>query len=59
MKVQIRRAGKTLHTIFSGTQAAGAYTVDWNGSGPGGRRLPDGELTAVAVATTSLGSPVR
>ena len=55
VKVQIRRNGKTLHTIFSGTQPAGAYTVDWDGSGPGGKRLPDGALTAVAVATTSLG----
>ena len=56
VKVQIRRAGTTVHTIFSGTRSAGAYTVNWNGFGPGGKRLPDGRLSAVAVATTSLGS---
>jgi flagellar hook assembly protein FlgD len=56
VKVQIRRGTKTLRTVFSGSQPAGAHTVDWDGFGPGGSRLPDGKLTAVAVATTSLGS---
>ena len=56
VKVQIRRGAKTMRTIFSGSQPAGAYTVDWNGLGKSGKRLADGELTAVAVATTSLGA---
>jgi flagellar hook assembly protein FlgD len=56
VKVQIRRRGKTVHTVLSTTQPAGAYTVPWDGRGPGGRRIADGALTAVAVATTSLGT---
>jgi flagellar hook assembly protein FlgD len=55
VKVQIRRGGKTVHTIAGGTQVAGPHTVDWDGRGPAGKRLADGNLTAVAVATTSLG----
>ena len=56
VKVQIRRGTRTMRTIFSGSQPAGAYTVDWDGLGTSGKRLADGELTAVAVATTSLGA---
>jgi flagellar hook assembly protein FlgD len=56
VKVQIRRGGKTVHTIVSGTQAPGPHTVDWDGLGPGGKRLADGNLTAAAVATSSLGT---
>jgi flagellar hook assembly protein FlgD len=56
VKVQIRRNGKTVHTVLSATQPAGGYVTSWDGRGPGGKRIADGALTAVAVATTSLGT---
>ena len=56
VRVQIRRNGKVVRTVFSGTRPAGSYVVPWNGRGSGGKRLADGELAAAAVATTSLGT---
>jgi flagellar hook assembly protein FlgD len=56
VRLQIRRSGKTVYTVFTGTQPAGAYVVPWDGRGPGGKRIADGALAAVALATTSLGT---
>ncbi len=56
VKVQIRRRGKTIHTVLGATQPAGVHSVLWNGRGPGRKRVTDGPLTAVVLATTTLGT---
>jgi flagellar hook assembly protein FlgD len=56
VQVQIRRKGKVLRRLVrSVSQAAGRYSVDWDGTA-GGVRVPDGSATAVVRATTSLGT---
>ncbi len=56
VKVEIRRKGKTVRRLFGGSRPAGAYVVPWNGKSASGKRLADGTYSAVALATTSLGT---
>jgi flagellar hook assembly protein FlgD len=56
VSVEIRHKGKVLHTVSSGNRPAGSYVVSWDGLGPGGKRVADGDLTAAVSATTSLGT---
>jgi flagellar hook assembly protein FlgD len=55
VRVQIRRGGELLRTVFNRSQAAGAHTAAWNGRAHGAR-VADGDATAVVFATTSLGT---
>ena len=56
VRVQIRRGGTVLRTLHSGSLAAGAYSVPWDGRTRSGSRSPDGVATAYVEATTSLGT---
>ncbi len=64
VKVQIRRGTTLLATVLNQSQAAGPYTVSWNGRRGNGTRVTDGAVSARVLATTSLGTrslslPVR
>ena len=56
VRVQIRRGGTVLRTLHSGSLAAGAYSVPWDGRTRSGSRSSDGTVTAYVEATTSLGT---
>jgi flagellar hook assembly protein FlgD len=56
VQVEIRRKSTVLRRLVrSASQAAGAYTVDWDGLSRGAR-VADGAATAVVLAKTSLGT---
>jgi len=64
VRVQFKRSGKVVRTVLSDLLDAGPYTVSWNGRREDGRRVADGLVKAVVLATTSLGTralgrPVR
>lgn len=56
VRVHIRRNGKTLRTILSGSLAAGTYAATWDGRDAAGKRVSDGQVNAAVYATTSLGT---
>ena len=56
VRVEIRRGGKAIRTVLSGSLATGAYAASWDGRLASGVRAPDGPVTAVVLATTSLGT---
>ncbi len=56
VRVEIRRGGKTIRTVLSGSLATGAYAASWDGRTQSGARASDGPVTAVVLATTSLGT---
>ena len=56
VRVEIRRARKVIRTVLTGSLVAGAYAVSWDGRVQGGARAADGPVTAVVLATTSLGT---
>ena len=58
VRVQIRRKGKIVRTVLSGTLAAGAYAATWNGKRADGSPVGQGPASAVVLATTSLGQRV-
>jgi len=58
VRVQIRRKGKVVRTVLSGTLAAGAYAANWDGKRADGRPVGQGPASAVIRATTSLGQRV-
>ena len=55
VRVEIRRANKTIRTVLTGSLAAGAYAASWDGRVQG-VRAADGPVTAVVLATTSFGT---
>lgn len=55
VRVRIRRNGKTVRTILSGSLATGAHAAVWDGRDASGRRVSDGRVNAAVYATTSLG----
>ena len=58
VRVQIRRKGKVVRTVLSGTLAAGAYAATWNGKRADGSPVGQGPASAMVLATTSLGRRV-
>ena len=56
VRVEIRRARKVIRTVLTDSLVAGAYAVSWDGRVQGGARAADGPVTAVVLATTSLGT---
>jgi hypothetical protein len=56
VRVEIRRSGKVIRTLLTGSLAAGAYTASWDGRVQGGARAADGPVTAAVLATTSFGT---
>jgi len=58
VRVQIRRRGKVVRTVLTGTLAAGAYAANWNGKLADGRPVAQGPASAVVLATTSLGTRI-
>jgi flagellar hook assembly protein FlgD len=58
VRVQIRRKGKVVRTVLSGSRAAGAYAVMWNGRRADGGPIGEGPVSAVVLARTSLGERV-
>ncbi|HWM14449.1 MAG TPA: FlgD immunoglobulin-like domain containing protein [Gaiellaceae bacterium] len=58
VRVQIRRKGKVVRTVLSGTVAAGAYAATWDGKRADGKPVGQGPASAVVLATTSLGQRV-
>ncbi len=56
VRVEIRRANKTIRTVLTGSLATGAYAASWDGRVQGGVRAADGPVTAVVLATTSFGT---
>jgi flagellar hook assembly protein FlgD len=55
VRVQIRRNGKVVRTVLSGTLAAGSYAATWDGKRADGSPAGQGPASAVVLATTSLG----
>jgi hypothetical protein len=58
VRVQIRRKGKVVRTVLSGTLAAGPYAATWDGRRVDGSPVGQGPASAVVLATTSLGERV-
>jgi flagellar hook assembly protein FlgD len=58
VRVQIRRKGKVVRTVLSGTLAAGPYAATWDGRRADGSPVGQGPASAVVLATTSLGERV-
>ncbi len=58
VRVQIRRKGKVVRTVLSGTLAAGAYAATWDGKRADGSPVGQGPASALVLATTSLGERV-
>jgi flagellar hook assembly protein FlgD len=58
VRVQIRRKGKVVRTVLSGTLAAGPYAATWDGRRADGSAVGQGPASAVVLATTSLGERV-
>ena len=58
VRVQIRRKGKVVRTVLSGTLAAGAYAASWDGRRADGSPVGQGPASAVVLATTSFGERV-
>jgi flagellar hook assembly protein FlgD len=58
VRVQIRRKGKVVRTVLSGSLAAGAYAANWDGKRADGGPVGQGPASAVVLATTSLGERV-
>jgi flagellar hook assembly protein FlgD len=56
VRVEIRRAGKVIRTVLTGSLAAGAYAASWDGRVHGGARAADGPVIAAVLATTSFGT---
>lgn len=50
--------GQIAHKIDMGPQAAGVYSVDWDGTGEGGAPLNAGAYTVEVVALDANGQPV-
>ncbi len=56
VRVEIRRAGKVIRTVLTGSLATGAYAASWDGRLQNGTRAADGPVTAAVLATTSFGT---
>ncbi|HEU4448744.1 MAG TPA: FlgD immunoglobulin-like domain containing protein [Gaiellaceae bacterium] len=56
VEVDVRRSGKVLRTVLSGSLGAGVYTTVWDGRRANGKPAADGVVDARVRATTSLGT---
>jgi flagellar hook assembly protein FlgD len=56
VQVRIRRDGRLVRTVLTGSLASGAYAAIWDGRTGSGARLRDGAVRASVHATTSLGT---
>jgi hypothetical protein len=51
VRLDVKRAGKVVASVYSASLRAGVQTVNWNGAG-----VPDGPYAAVLTATNELGT---
>jgi flagellar hook assembly protein FlgD len=51
----VQSEGVTVAILFDGTLAAGAHTLDWDGTDGVGNPLPAGTYTLVLAVTDALG----
>ncbi len=56
LRLEVRRDGTVVATLFSGTRGPGPQVVDWNGKDLNGVPLPDGSYQVVATVAGALGS---
>jgi flagellar hook assembly protein FlgD len=55
-RVEIRRSGKVVRTLDLGVLPPGPHEASWDGRNAKGKTAADGDLRAVVLATTSLGT---
>ncbi len=56
LRLEIRRAGAVVSTLWSGQRGPGLQVIDWNGRDAAGVPLADGDYEAAATATGPLGN---
>jgi flagellar hook assembly protein FlgD len=56
LRLELRRTGVVVSTLFNGQRGPGPQVVDWNGKDAAGVPLPDGDYEVAATVTDLLGN---
>jgi flagellar hook assembly protein FlgD len=55
LRLELRRAGAVVASLFAGQRGPGPQVIDWNGRDAAGAPLPDGAYELAATVTGALG----